>query len=138
MEDCILINRVILIGRLTKKINLKYTDGGTAVGNFILAVDRRFKNKDTGNREADFVNCVIWQKTAETLEKYTDKGSKIGVEGRIQTRNYENKEGQRVYVTEVVVDNFTFLDSKNDTQNSNDPIKNNGDEITVGNDGLPF
>lgn len=109
------MNSVHLIGRLTKDIELRYTASGTAVGSFTLAVNRRFPNQQ-GEREADFINCVIWQKPAETLANYTRKGSQIAVEGRIQVRHYENQQGQRVYVTEVVVNNFDFLESKSTTE----------------------
>ena len=107
------MNNIQLIGRLTKDVEVKFTQSGTAVGNFTLAVNRNFKNAD-GERETDFINCVIWRKSAEILAQYTKKGSQIGVDGRIQTRNYENDQGQRIYVTEVVVENFYFLESKKD------------------------
>ena len=106
-----MINNVVLTGRLTKDIDLRYTQSGKAAGSFSLAVERNFTNQQ-GQRDADFINCQAWGKTAETMANYTHKGSLIGVEGRIQTRNYENKQGQRVYVTEVIVTNFTFLESK--------------------------
>ncbi|MGO3711048.1 single-stranded DNA-binding protein [Vagococcus salmoninarum] len=107
-----MINNVVLVGRLTKNPDLRYTSSGSAVATFTLAVNRSFTNQ-SGDREADFINCVIWRKPAETLANYTRKGSLIGVVGRIQTRNYENQQGQRVYVTEVVCDNFQMLESKN-------------------------
>lgn len=110
-----MINRVVLVGRLTKDLDLKYTTSGAAVATFSLAVNRQFTNSN-GEREADFINCVIWRKSAENLAKFTTKGSQIAVEGRLQTRNYENQQGQRVYVTEVVVDNFSLLDSKSNTE----------------------
>lgn len=110
-----MINRSVLTGRLTKDPELRYTTNGTAVASFALAVDRQFKNQD-GEREADFINCVIWRKRAEALANYAHKGSLIGIEGRLQTRSYEKDNGDRVYVTELVVDNFAFLDSRN--QNS--------------------
>lgn len=106
-----MINNVVLTGRLTKDIDLRYAQSGKASGSFSLAVERNFTNQQ-GQRDADFINCQAWGKTAETMANYTRKGSLIGVEGRIQTRNYENKQGQRVYVTEVIVTNFTFLESK--------------------------
>lgn len=112
-----MMNSVQLIGRLTKDIDLRYTQSGTAVGSFNLAVERNFKNAD-GERETDFIRCQIWRKAAENLEKYTSKGSLIGIEGSVQTRNYENNQGQRVYVTEINVDNFTLLESKKDSQNN--------------------
>ncbi|USS85950.1 single-stranded DNA-binding protein [Fructilactobacillus cliffordii] len=113
-----MINTVVLTGRLTRDVDLRYTQSGAAVGSFTLAVDRRFTNQN-GDREADFVNCVIWRKSAENLANFVHKGSLLGVEGRIQTRNYENKQGQRVYVTEVVVENFTLLEPRNGGQQGN-------------------
>lgn len=104
-----MINRVVLTGRLTRDVDLRYTQGGAAVATFTLAVDRRFTNQQ-GEREADFVSCVIWRKSAENFANFFHKGSLVGIEGRIQTRNYENQQGQRVYVTEVVVENFSFLE----------------------------
>lgn len=106
-----MINNVVLVGRLTKDPDLRYTASGSAVATFTLAVTRTFTNQ-SGEREADFINCVIWRKPAETLANYTRKGSLIGVTGRIQTRNYENQQGQRVYVTEIIADNFQMLESK--------------------------
>ena len=102
-----MINNVVLVGRLTKDADLRYTANGTGVATFTLAVNRNFTNQD-GNRDADFINCVIWRKSAETLANYARKGTLIGVTGRIQTRNYENQQGQRVYVTEVVADNSNY------------------------------
>lgn len=143
-----MINRVILTGRLTRDVDLRYTQGGAAVATFNLAVDRRFTNQQ-GEREADFVSCVIWRKPAENFANFFHKGSLVGIEGRIQTRNYENQQGQRVYVTEVIVENFSFLESKNSTgngsyqknrpqNNTSDPFANNGDPIDITDDDLPF
>lgn len=106
-----MINNVVLVGRLTKDPDLRYTANGTGVATFTLAVNRNFTNQN-GNREADFINCVIWRKSAETLANYARKGTLLGVTGRIQTRNYENQQGQRVYVTEVVAENFQLLESR--------------------------
>ena len=106
-----MINRAVLTGRLTRDPELRYTTSGTAVVSFTLAVDRQFRNQN-GDRDADFVNCVIWRKSAENFSNFTHKGSLEGVEGRIQTRNYENQQGNRVYVTEVVVDNFALLEPR--------------------------
>lgn len=106
-----MINNVVLVGRLTKDPDLRYTANGAAVATFTLAVNRNFTNQ-SGNREADFINCVIWRKPAETMANYAKKGTLLGVTGRIQTRNYENQQGQRVYVTEVVADNFQLLESR--------------------------
>ncbi|MCI1986196.1 MAG: single-stranded DNA-binding protein [Lactobacillus sp.] len=106
-----MINSVSLTGRLTRDVELRYTQSGTAVGSFTIAVDRQFTNAQ-GQRETDFVNCVIWRKSAENLSNFTRKGSMIGVMGHLQVRNYENNQGQRVYVTEVVVENFALLESR--------------------------
>lgn len=109
------INNVVLVGRLTKDVNLRSTQNGTMVGAFTLAVDRTTKDQN-GNRQADFIPCVVWNskysKMAENLATYAHKGSLIGVQGRIQTRNYEGKDGNRVYVTEVRVDQFSLLESR--------------------------
>lgn len=109
-----MINRVVLIGRLTRDVELRYTGSGVANSSFTIAVNRNFKNAN-GEREADFINCVIWRKAAENFANFTKKGSLVGIEGRLQTRNYENQQGQRVYVTEVVVENFSFLEPKSAT-----------------------
>lgn len=109
-----MINNVVLVGRLTRDPELRYTPQNQAVGTFGLAVNRQFKNAN-GEREADFINCVIWRQQAENLTNFAKKGSLIGITGRIQTRSYENQQGQKVYVTEVVADNFQMLES-NKTQ----------------------
>lgn len=109
-----MINNVVLVGRLTRDPELRYTPQNQAVGTFGLAVNRQFKNAN-GERETDFINCVIWRQQAENLANFAKKGSLIGITGRIQTRNYENQQGQKVYVTEVVADNFQMLES-NKTQ----------------------
>ncbi|HIW72660.1 MAG TPA: single-stranded DNA-binding protein [Candidatus Levilactobacillus faecigallinarum] len=148
-----MINRVVLTGRLTRDVDLRYTQGGTAVGTFNLAVDRRFKNQQ-GEREADFVQCVIWRKGAENFANFFHKGSLVGIEGHIQTRNYENQQGNRVYVTEVIVEDFTFLERRSEnnyggsgnspmpqqtpTSTTNDPFANSGDPINVSDDDMPF
>lgn len=113
-----MINNLTLVGRLTKDPDLKYTGNGTAVATFTLAVNRNFTNQ-SGEREADFINCVIWRKPAETLANYAKKGVLIGVTGRIQTRSYDNQQGQKVYVTEVIADNFQLLESKNSNSGQN-------------------
>ncbi|MGH1831227.1 single-stranded DNA-binding protein [Enterococcus gilvus] len=118
-----MINNVVLVGRLTKDPDLRYTANGTGVATFTLAVNRNFTNQD-GNREADFINCVIWRKSAETLANYARKGTLLGVTGRIQTRSYENQQGQRVYVTEVVAENFQLLESRSTNDHRQ---QNNGD-----------
>ncbi|GAB6092984.1 single-stranded DNA-binding protein [Furfurilactobacillus curtus] len=125
-----MINRAVLTGRLTRDPEVRYTQSGAAVATFTLAVDRQFTNQQ-GQREADFINCVIWRKSAENFANFTHKGSLVGIEGRIQTRNYENQQGQRVYVTEVVVENFALLESRSQTEqrtsntNNNDNFANN-------------
>lgn len=109
------MNTVQLVGRLTREVDLRFTSNGTAVGTFTLAVNRNFTNQQ-GEREADFIRCVIWRKAAENLANFTRKGSQIGVEGRIQTRSYDNQQGERVYMTEVVVNNFHLLEPKSVTE----------------------
>lgn len=106
-----MINQVTLVGRLTRDPELKMTPDGTSVVNLILAVNRNFRNQN-GDIEADFVQCTIWRRTAETTSLYCKKGSLIGITGRIQTRNYENQEGKKVYVTEVIAESVRFLESK--------------------------
>ena len=110
-----MLNSVALTGRLTRDVDLRYTQSGTAVGSFTLAVDRQFRSAN-GERETDFINCVIWRKSAENFANFTKKGSLVGVEGHIQTRTYDNAQGQKVYVTEVVVENFALLESRATTQ----------------------
>lgn len=115
-----MINSSVLVGRLTRDPELRYTSNGVPVAQFTLAVNRNFKNPN-GEVDADFINCVIWQDKAERLSEWCHKGSLIGVTGRIQTRNYENDQGQRVYVTEVVCDNFHNLEYKsNGNKEKND------------------
>lgn len=114
-----MLNRAILTGRLTRDPELRYTTSGTAVVQATIAVDRQFKNQQ-GEREADFINLVIWRKAAENFANFTHKGSLVGIDGRIQTRTYENKQGQRVYVTEINVDSFSLLEPRQDNnQQSN-------------------
>ena len=110
-----MINNVTLVGRLTKDVELKYTPSNVANVSFTLAVNRTFKNAN-GEREADFINCVIWRQAAENFANWAKKGALIGITGRIQTRNYENQQGQRVYVTEVIAENFQMLESRNQQQ----------------------
>ncbi|GAB2717010.1 single-stranded DNA-binding protein [Paenibacillus thermoaerophilus] len=114
-----MLNRVILIGRLTRDPELRYTPSGVAVTQFTLAVDRPFTNQG-GEREADFIPIVTWRQLAETCANYLRKGRLTAVEGRIQVRSYDNNEGRRVYVTEVVADNVRFLESPNSQRNSDD------------------
>lgn len=110
-----MINNVVLVGRLTRDPELRTTGSGISVATFTLAVDRQFTNA-SGQREADFISCVIWRKAAENFCNFTSKGSLVGIQGRIQTRNYDNKDGQRVYVTEVLVDNFSLLESRRERE----------------------
>ncbi|HFU5177334.1 TPA: single-stranded DNA-binding protein, partial [Streptococcus pyogenes] len=112
-----MINNIVLVGRMTKDAELRYTASQVAVATFTLAVNRRFKEQN-GEREADFINCVIWRQSAENLANWAKKGALIGVTGRIQTRNYENQQEQRVYVTEVVAESFQMLESRNSQQQS--------------------
>ena len=106
-----MISNVVLVGRTTKDPELRYTPSNVAVATFSLAVNRTFKDAN-GERETDFINCVIWRQQAENLANWAKKGALIGITGRIQTRSYENQQGQRVYVTEVVAENFQMLESR--------------------------
>ena len=162
-----MLNRVVLVGRLTRDPDLRYTPKGVAVANFNIAVNRPFTNQQ-GNREADFINGVVWRRQAENLANYMKKGNLIGVDGRIQTRSYEGQDGKMVYVTEVVAESIQFLESKGSSsggggnasgfqpnqnqnpfnQNQNrpnqnqqpmdDPFQNNGEPIDISDDDLPF
>ena len=157
------MNKAILIGRLTKDPELRTTPTGRNVCQFSVAVSRNFTNTN-GEREADFINCVVWDKQAENLVKYQKKGNQIAVEGRIQTRNYDDKDGKKVYVTEILASNISFLDSKGtgatgntsfnnlpeppmvDTSSNNmetvsvekDPFEAFGDSIEISDNDLPF
>lgn len=115
-----MLNRVILIGRLTKNPELRYTPAGVAVTQFTLAVDRPFSSQG-GEREADFIPVVTWRQLAETCANYLRKGRLTAVEGRIQVRNYENNEGRRIYVTEVIADNVRFLERNQTTEEEPNP-----------------
>ena len=158
-----MINRAVLTGRLTKDPELRTTQSGLSVVSFNLAVDRPYKDNN-GNYGADFISCVIWRKAAENFCNFTSKGSLVGIDGRIQTRNYDDNDGKKVYVTEIVVDNFALLESKKDRQNNNngnninnhsgnysksnnganydnnsqDPFNSSGDTIDISDDDLPF
>ncbi|MDF2854334.1 MAG: single-stranded DNA-binding protein [Neobacillus sp.] len=113
-----MINRVVLVGRLTKNPELRYTPNGVAVTSFTIAVNRPFSNQQ-GERDADFIPVVVWRRQAENAANFLQKGSLAGVEGRIQTRSYENNEGRRVYITEVVADSVQFLEPKGSRQANN-------------------
>lgn len=157
-----MLNRVILIGRLTRDPELRYTPSGVAVTQFTLAVDRPFTSQG-GNREADFIPIVTWRQLAETCANYLRKGRLTAVEGRIQVRNYDNNEGRRVYVTEVIADNVRFLESAGSggnrdesydgggqyrdrgssqdsgrNQQQQDPFSDDGSPIDISDDDLPF
>ena len=106
-----MINSIVLVGRTTKNIELKQNKNGTNYVQFTLAVNRPFKDEQ-GQQQADFIQCVAWNKTAETIAKYVPKGTMIGVEGRLQVRTYDNEAGVRQYISEVLVNKFTFLESK--------------------------
>lgn len=129
-----MLNRVVLIGRLTKGPELRYTPNGIATTSFDLAVDRPY-SKD--KKETDFINIVTWRAQAENVAKYTKKGSLVAVEGRIQTRNYE-KEGRKIYITEVVADNVRFLDTKKSIDNKEEPFTGQSEPIDISDDDLPF
>lgn len=146
-----MMNSVCLVGRLTKNPELRYTPSNQAVATFSLAVNRNFKSQN-GEREADFINCVIWRQQAENLANWAKKGALIGITGRIQTRNYENQQGQRVYVTEVVAENFQLLEFNNQSnhnQNQGQPLHNQqpnfgrnepmrSNPMDISDDDLPF
>lgn len=106
-----MINRVVMVGRLTRDPELRRTANGSAVTSFTLAINRPKRNDE--EQQADYISCVVWNKVAENVEKYCSKGSLIGVEGRLRSRSYDNAQGQRVYVTEVVCDSVQFLDTRN-------------------------
>lgn len=157
-----MINRVVLVGRLTKDVELRNTPSGVAMARFTLAVNRTFSNQQ-GEREADFINCIVWRKQAENTANYLKKGSLAGVEGRIQTGSYEGSDGKRVYTTDVVCDSVQFLEPRNSSEGNtssgqssfssgqpsqpmnqqnnsrvdNDPFSND-DPFEVSNDDLPF
>lgn len=162
-----MINRVVLVGRLTRDPEMRVSQSNIAVTNFNLAVNRPFTSKD-GERGADFINCITFRKQAENVNQYLKKGSLCGIDGRIQTRNYENKDGQRVYVTEVVCESVQFLEPKgssnNQSQDTNsyghsrmnqqsgsgsnqsrgtkpveeNPFHNNSGSVDISDDDLPF
>lgn len=112
-----MVNNVTLLGRITRDPEVKAVGNGSAVCNFSLAVNRNFKNQQ-GEYEADFINVVAFGNTAQRMQQYVAKGNLLAVTGRIQTRNYENNMGQRVYVTEVVANNVSFVESRNSRNNS--------------------
>ncbi len=157
------MNRVVLVGRLTRDPEVRTMPNGNAVANFSIAVNRNFKNKE-GNVEADFINIVVFGRQVESISKYVFKGSQVGIEGRIQTRTYDAQDGTKRYVTEVVADNVEFLGSKSNSDkevnayvdttssvfmdapsaeegidvSSEDPFKDFGSEVALSDDDLPF
>jgi len=143
------MNKVLLIGRLAKDVELRYTQSGTAVASFTLAGNRKFSNQN-GEHEADFVNCVAWQRTAEFVANYFKKGQQMALEGRLQVRSYDGNDGQRRWVTEVVADQVEFVGSKQENgqqsqpnNNANNNANNNsglglGEEIVFDDNDLPF
>ena len=137
-----MINNVVLIGRLTRDVELHRTSQDQAVGQFTLAVNRNFKNQD-GGYDADFINCVIWRKLAENFASWIKKGNLVAITGHIQTRNYENQQGQRVYVTEVVAESFQLLEKRDNSANQNSmaeqmPPSFAGNPMGIKDDDLPF
>ena len=158
------MNKAILIGRLTRNPELRTTPTGRNVCQFSIAVNRTYTNA-SGEREADFINCVVWDKQAENLARYQKKGNQIAVDGRIQTRNYDDKDGKKVYVTEILATNISFLDAKGTGNGGNnlygmpeppmaneevmperietvsvekDPFEAFGDSIEISDNDLPF
>lgn len=154
------MNKVFLIGRLTRDPELRYTGSNVPVCSFSIAVNRTFTNSN-GEREADFINVVVWRKQAENVKNYLSQGSQVAVDGRIQTRNYEDKEGNKRYITEVVADNVEFLGSKKEGNSKGDeptpydfkdeegkeakttdvednPFADFGSSIEISDDELPF
>lgn len=134
-----MINNVVLVGRLTHKADLKITTNGKNYTQFSLAVQRKFKNQ-SDEYETDFLNCTLWGKAAENFTKFTRKGSLVGVEGRLQTRNYE-KDGRKIYITEVIAENFSLLESKAVTESRQQAPIGNVEQVQFGevnDDDLPF
>lgn len=152
------MNKVVLVGRLTKDPELRNTNSGLPVSSFTIAINRNYKNKD-GNYDTDFLNISIFGKQAENVSKYCFKGSQVGVEGRIQTRSYDAEDGSKRYVTDIIADNVEFLGSKKDNSNKEyidipseapkdtqneieipkeDPFKDFGSEVVLSDDDLPF
>lgn len=134
-----MINRVIVEGRLTKDPVLRKTQNGASVVSYTIACNRRFKQD--GQPEADFISCIAWKKTADVVAQYTQKGSLVGVEGRIQTRNYEDKDGKKVFVTEVITDNISLLESKKKAEAQAEESTMSfpsSDEININDEDLPF
>lgn len=136
-----MINNVTLIGRLTRDAELRYTPSNIATAQFNIACNRNFKNAND-EYDADFINCVMWREQAERFCNWTRKGMLVGIVGRIQTRSYENQQGQRVYVTEVVAESFQVLEKRDNTANQNSMTKqmppNYANPMDITDDKLPF
>ena len=152
-----MINRVVLVGRLTKDVQVRKTQSNLSVASFTIAVDRRPSQGQQGQQSADFINCVAWRQAAEFLGSYARKGALVGAEGRIQSRSYDDKDGRKVYVTEVVCDNVQLLESKSvsqsrqasgdqpsyDSMNQGSALTDNtdlntGPSLDISSDDLPF
>ncbi len=140
-----MLNRVVLVGRLTKDPEFRTTQSGVEVATFTLAVNRNYKNKN-GEQQADFINCIVFRKQAENVNNYLNKGNLAGVDGRLQSRSYENQEGRRIFVTEVICDSVQFLESKNNNQSQqqgqaparDNPFANANGPIDIDDEDLPF
>lgn len=142
-----MLNRVVLVGRLTKDLEFRTTPNGVSVATFTLAVNRNFKSKN-GEQQADFINVVAFKNQAQNVNNYLSKGSLAGVDGRIQSRSYENQDGKRVFVTEVIADSVQFLEPKNSKQSNNQPQQQRGQAqntntpfdngADISDDSLPF
>ena len=138
-----MINNVVLVGRLTRDPELRYTPSNVAVATFSLAVNRNFKNQ-AGDYEADFISCIMWRQQAENFANWLKKGALVGITGRIQTRIYDNQQGQRVYVTEVVAESFQILEKKDNSANNASmenqipPSFEKTNPMDISDDDLPF
>jgi single-strand DNA-binding protein len=132
-----MMNRTLLVGRLTRDPELRYTPSGAAVATFTLAVNRTFTNQQ-GEREADFINCVVWKRAAENAANFLKKGSLAGVDGRLQSRSYEGQDGKRVFVTEVVAESVQFLEPKQGGGGSNVSSQQQDESIEIDDSDLPF
>ncbi|MBP5343158.1 single-stranded DNA-binding protein [bacterium] len=143
-----MLNRVVLVGRLTKDPEIRYTQSNVPVVSFTIAVNRQFANSATGEKDTDFIPIIVWRKQAENVKNYTHKGSLVAVDGRIQTRTYDDNNGVRKYVTEVVADNVSFLEPKGaqDGQMASEPQQSNQQNeeddkyanVVFSNNDLPF
>lgn len=132
-----MINRVVLVGRLTRDPELRRTGNGTAVASFTLAIDNRLKDEN-GNKTTSFIPCVVWNQQAENCVRFVKKGSLVGIEGRLNQRTYQNKEGNNVQVIEVICDSVQYLDPKKQEESSNQSTENKTNNIDFSSDDLPF